>query len=196
MQFSSWLDMRRISAMCPKFPILWPNSHINRHGFLDATLFVVLMQILVTLGVCFFYDTLNPDQVYVSTEEKEQYAQLFLITSLLVAPWLENILMLLIAEIHELNFQRKGLFIVTPLIFALLHVIPSTLFPANMYMRFVTSYIGFYIFLKQYDLHKLEIGRPKALMLSSFIHFISNLTGYITAFIYLLLFDAESINSA
>ena len=196
MQFSSWLDMRRISAMCPKFPILWPNSHINRHGFLDATLFVVLMQILVALGVCFFYDTLNPDQVYVSTEEKEQYAQLFLITSLLVAPWLENILMLLIAEIHELNFQRKGLFIVTPLIFALLHVIPSTLFPANMYMRFVTSYIGFYIFLKQYDLHKLEIGRPKALMLSSFIHFISNLTGYTTAFIYLLLFDAESIFSA
>ena len=196
MQFSSWLDMRRISAMCPKFPILWPNSRINRHGFLDATLFVVLMQILVTLGVCFFYDKLNPDQVYVSTEEKEQYAQLFLITSLLVAPWLENILMLLIAEIHELNFQRKGLFIVTPLIFALLHVIPSTLFPANMYMRFVTSYIGFYIFLKQYDLHKLEIGRPKALMLSSFIHFISNLTGYTTAFIYLLLFDAESIFSA
>ena len=188
--------MRRISAMRPKFPILWPNSHINRHGFLDAILLVVLMQILVTLGVCFFYDTLNPDQVYVSTEEKEQYAQLFLITSLLVAPWLENILMLLIAEIHELNFQRKGLFIVTPLIFALLHIIPSTLFPANMYMRFVTSYIGFYIFLKQYDLHKLEIGRPKALMLSSFIHFISNLTGYITAFIYLLLFDAESIFSA
>ncbi len=196
MQFSSWFDMRRISAMRPKFPILWPNSRINRHGFLDAILFVVLMQILVTLGVCFFYDKLNPDQVYVSTEEKEQYAQLFLITSLLVAPWLENILMLLIAEIHELNFQRKGLFIVTPLIFALLHIIPSTLFPANMYMRFVTSYIGFYIFLKQYDLHKLEIGRPKALMLSSFIHFISNLTGYITAFIYLLLFDAESINSA
>ena len=196
MQFNSWFDMRRISAMRPQFPILWPNSHINRHGFLDATLFVVLMQILVTLGVCFFYDKLNPDQVYVSTEEKEQYAQLFLITSLLVAPWLENILMLLIAEIHELNFQRKGLFIVTPLIFALLHIIPSTLFPANMYMRFVTSYIGFYIFLKQYDLHKLEIGRPKALMLSSFIHFISNLTGYITAFIYLLLFDAESINSA
>ncbi len=196
MQFNSWFDMRRISAMRPKFPILWPNSRINRHGFLDAILFVVLMQILVTLGVCFFYDKLNPDQVYVSTEEKEQYAQLFLITSLLVAPLLENILMLLIAEIHELNFQRNGLFIVTPLIFALLHVIPSTLFPANMYMRFVTSYIGFYIFLKQYDLHKLEIGRPKALMLSSFIHFISNLTGYTTAFIYLLLFDAESIFSA
>ena len=196
MQFSSWFDMRRISAMRPQFPILWPKSRINRHGFLDAILFVVLMQILVTLGVCFFYDKLNPDQVYVSTEEKEQYAQLFLITSLLVAPLLENILMLLIAEIHELNFQRNGLFIVTPLIFALLHVIPSTLFPANMYMRFVTSYIGFYIFLKQYDLHKLEIGRPKALMLSSFIHFISNLTGYTTAFIYLLLFDAESIFSA
>lgn len=196
MQFSSWFDMLRISAMRPQFPILWPNSRINRHGFLDATLFVVLMQILVTLGVCFFYDKLNPDQVYVSTEEKEQYAQLFLITSLLVAPLLENILMLLIAEIHELNFQRKGLFIVTPLIFALLHIIPSALFPANMYMRFVTSYIGFYIFLKQYDLHKLEIGRPKALMLSSFIHFISNLTGYTTAFIYLLLFDAESIFSA
>jgi hypothetical protein len=196
MQFSSWLDMRRISAMCPKFPILWPNSHINRHGFLDAILFLVLMQIIVNLGICFYYDTLNPDQVYVGTEEKERYAQLFIVTSLLVAPWLENILMLLIAEIHELNFQRKGLFIVTPLIFALLHIIPSTLFPANMSMRFVTSYIGFYIFLKQYDLHKLEIGRPKALMLSSFIHFISNLTGYITAFIYLLLFDAESIFSA
>lgn len=196
MQFSSWLDMRRISAMRPKFPILWPESHINRHGFLDATLFLVLMQILVNLGLCFFYVTLNPDQSFVSTEENERYARLFIFISLLVAPWLENILMLLIAEIHELNFQRKGLFIITPLIFGLLHVIPLTFFPTNMYLRFVASYIGFLIFLKQYDLHKLEIGRPKALMLSSLIHFISNLTGYTTVFIYLLIFDAESIFSA
>jgi hypothetical protein len=196
MQFSSWLDMRRISAMRPKFPILWPNSHINRHGFLDATLFLVLMQILVNLGLCFFYVTLNPDQAFVSTEESDRYAWLFILSSLFVAPWLENILMLLMAEIHELNFQRKGLFIVTPLIFGLLHVIPFTFFPTNMYLRFVSSYIGFFIFLKQYDLHKLEIGRPKALMLSSLIHFISNLTGYTTVFIYLLIFDAESIFSA
>jgi hypothetical protein len=69
-------------------------------------------------------------------------------------------------------------------------------FPTNPYIRFVTSAIGFFVFLKQYDLHKLEIGRPKALMLSSLIHFFSNLTIYTTVIIYLLIFEAESIFSA
>jgi hypothetical protein len=188
--------MRRIKAMRPQFPMLWPDLHFNRHGFIDATLCLVLMQILVTLGFCFFNVTLNPGQVFVSTEEDERSASLFIVSSLVVAPWLENILMLLIAEIHELNFQRTGLFIVTPLIFGLLHVIPWEVFPTNPYIRFVTSAIGFFVFLKQYDLHKLEIGRPKALMLSSLIHFISNLTIYTTVIIYILIFDAESIFSA
>jgi hypothetical protein len=115
--------MRRIWTMRPQLPMLWPDLHFNRHGVIDATLCLVLMQILVTLGFCFFNATLNPGQVFVSTEENERYASVFIFSSLLVAPWLENFLMLLIAEIHELNFQRKGLFIVTPLIFGLLNVI-------------------------------------------------------------------------
>lgn len=196
MRFSSWFDMRRIWAMRPQLPMLWPDLHFNRHGVIDATLCLVLMQILVTLGFCFFNATLNLGHEFVSAEENERYAGFFILSSLLVAPWLENFLMLLIAEIHELNFQRKGLFIVTPLIFGLLHVIPLEFFPTNPYIRFVTSAIGFFVFLKQYDLHKLEIGRPKALMLSSLIHFISNLTIYTTVIIYLLIFDAESIFSA
>lgn len=177
-------------------PLLWRNSHFNRHGLVEATLLLVLMQILTNLGSAYFNLTLHPEKFIESTEADEQFGMFILVASLFVAPWLENIVMLLLAEIHELNFQRTGLFIVTPLIFALLHVFPGTHVRINIYVKFVTTYIAFYIFLKQYDLHKLEIGRPKALLLSSVIHFLANLAGHITIFVYAFCIDAESIFSA
>lgn len=177
-------------------PLFWRGSHFNRHGLIEAALFLVLMQILTNLGSAYFNLTLHPEKFIESTPADEQFGMFIVIASLLVAPWLENIIMLILAEIHELNFQRKGLFIVTPLIFALLHVFPDTHVRINIYVKFVTSYIAFYIFLKQYDLYKLEIGRPKALMLSSALHLLANLSGHLTILIYAFFIDAESIYSA
>ena len=187
MQILSWPTMR---------PLFWRGSHFNRHGLIEAALFLVLMQILTNLGSAYFNLTLHPENFIESTQADEQFGIFILIVSLFVAPWLENIIMLILAEIHELNFQRKGLFIVTPLIFAFLHVFPDTHVRINIYVKFVTSYIAFYVFLKQYDLHKLEIGRPKALLLSSVLHFLANLSGHLTILIYAFCIDAESIYSA
>jgi len=117
-------------------PLLWRGSHFNRHGFIEAALFLVLMQVLTNLGSAYFNLTLHPEKFIESTPADEQFGMFIVIASLLVAPWLENFIMLILAEIHELNFQRKGLFIVTPLIFAVLHVFQIRTFASTSMSNF------------------------------------------------------------
>jgi hypothetical protein len=60
----------------------------------------------------------------------------------------------------------------------------------------LTLYTYFYIFLKQYDLHKLELGKHKSLLLSSVIHAAINASTLIVATIFEPDIAAETIFSA
>jgi hypothetical protein len=79
---------------------------------------------------------------------------------------------------------------------AALHFRTPQHLPFPSAVRFIELFFIFYVFLKQYDLHKLEIGKGKALLLSSALHFASNATGFLILYFVDLYIDAETIFSA
>jgi hypothetical protein len=72
---------------------------------------------------------------------------------------------------------------------------PQTLpFPSSI--RAIELFGFFYVFLKQYDLHKLEIGKCKALLLTSVLHFAVNATVISVLCLFDFYIAAETIFSA
>jgi hypothetical protein len=115
---------------------------------------------------------------------------------LLVAPLLENLLLIAIAAIHEKLFKRTLLFMVAPLLMMALHFRTPQELPFPTFIRVIELFGFFCIFLKQYDLHKLEIGKCKALLLSSVLHFALNATVISVLCLFDFYIAAETIFSA
>ena len=166
-------------------------SHLNRHGFVDALVGVTLFQIVYTTLLMTLSELRNmpDDPGHISVPG-------IVLTGLFVAPYVENLLLIGIAAIHEKLFKRRGLFVFAPLVLTLLHFYAPREFTAPFVLRFLTLYFFFYVFLKQYDLHKVEIGKHKALLLTSVIHFSLNVSAMIVVSAIELYIAAETIFSA
>jgi len=149
-------------------------SHLNRHGFVDVWVGITVFQALnVTLIVLF-------GNLEVGPQEEPAISLLEIaFLMLLIAPLAENLLLIAIAALHE------KLFVVAPLLLTALHFRTPQHLPFPTSIRIIELFGFFYIFLKQYDLHKLEIGKRKALLLTSVLHF--SLNG--TVILVLCLFD-------
>ena len=166
-------------------------SHLNRHGFIDVWVGITVFQAVnVTLIVLF-------GNLDVGPKEDPSISLLEIVfLMLLIAPLAENFLLISVAAAHEKLFNRKLLFVVAPLLLTALHFRTPQHLPFPTSIRVIELFGFFYIFLKQYDLHKLEIGKRKALLLSSVLHFSLNAT----VILVLCLFDwyiaAETIFSA
>jgi p-aminobenzoyl-glutamate transporter AbgT len=65
-----------------------------------------------------------------------------------------------------------------------------------LFLRVASLFFFFYVYLKQYDLHKAELGKFRALLLSSAIHFAINASAMLIAFFLEPDIDAETIFSA
>jgi hypothetical protein len=120
----------------------------------------------------------------------------FIFLALFIAPYFENLLLIGFATIHEKLFKRAGLFVVAPLLLTALHFITPKQLPFPIFIRALTLFVYFYIFLKQYDLHKTEMGKHKALLLSSSLHFLANGTSTFIASLLDPDIAAETIFSA
>lgn len=166
-------------------------SHLNRHGFVDTLVGVTLFQIVYTTLLMTLSELRNmpDDPGYISVPG-------IVLTGLFVAPYVENLLLIGIAAVHEKLFKRRGLFVFAPLVLTLLHFYAPREFTAPFVLRFLTLYFFFFVFLKQYDLHKVEIGKHKALLLTSAIHFSLNVSAMIVVFVIEICIAAETIFSA
>lgn len=167
------------------------SSHLNRHGFVDTLVGVTLFQIVYTTLLMTLSELRNmPDDVgHISVIG-------IIFTGLFVAPYVENLLLIGIAAIHEKLFNRTGLFVLAPLVLTSLHFISPREFTAPFILRVSTLYFFFFVFLKQYELHKVEIGKHKALLLTSVIHFSLNASAMIVVSAIELYIAAETIFSA
>ena len=167
------------------------SSHLNRHGFIDVLVGITVFQAInVILMILFGNLELGPD------EEPDISMWEIAFLMLLVAPLVENLLLIAVAAIHEKLFNRTLLFVVAPLLMTALHFRTPQPFPFPTYIRVIELFGFFYIFLKQYDLHKLEIGKFKALLLTSVLHFSLNATVIFVMCLYDFYIDAETIFSA
>ncbi len=166
-------------------------SHLNRHGFIDALVCIVVFQAInVSLIVLFC----NLDEGPSDDESRSIWVIAFFM--LIMAPLLENLLLIGFAAVHEKIFSRTLLFVVSPLVMAALHFRTPQNLPFPSFIRLTELFFFFYIFLKQYDLHKLEIGKRKAFLLSSALHFASNATVLLVLCLFDFYIDAETIFSA
>jgi hypothetical protein len=166
-------------------------SQLNRHGFIDALLGITLFQAInITLIALLCNLEVGPD------EEDPLSMMEVAFWMLLVAPLFENLLLISVAAIHERLFKRKLLLVVAPLLMVPLHFTTPQNLPFPTTIRVIELFGFFYVFLKQYDLHKLEIGKSKALLLSSVLHFSANATVLLVLSAFDLLIDAETIFSA
>jgi hypothetical protein len=77
-----------------------------------------------------------------------------------------------------------------------LHFTSHQELPFPTVIRVIELFGFFYVYLKQYDLHKLEIGKSKAFLLSSILHFACNATVILALCLFDFLIDAETIFSA
>lgn len=166
-------------------------SHLNRHGFFDVLMGVIVFKAIYVGLILFFC---NLDDV---PDEKESISLgMIVFLMLLIAPLFENLLMIGVAAVHEKLFKQTLMLVVAPLFMAALHFRTPQNLPFPSSVRFIELFFIFYVFLKQYDLHKLEIGKSKALLLSSALHFASNATGLLILFLVDVYIDAETIFSA
>ena len=166
-------------------------SHVNRHGFIDALVGVVVFQAInVTLIAIFGNLDQEPDV------EPTHSLQKIAFYMLIFAPLFENLFMIGAAAIHEKLFGRRFLFVATPLLMTALHFTTPQDIPFPTTIRVIELFGFFYVYLKQYDLHKLEIGKFKALCLSSILHFSCNATVLLTLCLFDYLIDAGTIFSA
>lgn len=166
-------------------------SHVNRHGFIDALVGVIVFQAInVALIAVFGSLDQEPDGEVVHSLGKIAFYML------IFAPLFENLLMIGAAAIHEKLFGRRFLFVVTPLLMTALHFTTPHDLPFPTTIRVIELFGFFYVYLKQYDLHKGEIGKSKALLLSSVLHFACNATVILTLYLFDFLIDAGTIFSA
>ena len=166
-------------------------SHLNRHGFIDVAVGLVVFQATYITLVILFCNLEN-----VSTDKAPTSLGRFIFLALFIAPYFENLLLIGFATIHEKLLKRAGLFVVAPLLLTALHFITPKQLPFPIFIRALTLFVYFYIFLKQYDLHKTEMGKHKALLLSSSLHFLANGTSTLIASLLDPDIAAETIFSA
>ena len=166
-------------------------SHLNRHGFIDVLVGISVFQAInITLIVLFCNLEVGPD------EDGPHSMMEVAFLMLLFAPLFENFLLIVVAALHEKIFNRTLLFVVAPLFLTALHFTTPQDLPFPTSIRVIELFGFFYIFLKQYDLHKLEIGKRKAFLLSSVLHFSLNATVILVMCLFDLYIDAETIFSA
>jgi len=166
-------------------------SHVNRHGFIDALVGIVVFQAINVALIAIFG---NLDQ---EPEGEAQHSLAKIAFYMLIfAPLFENLFMIGAAAIHEKLLGRRFLFVATPLLMTALHFTTPHELPFPTTIRAIEIFGFFYVYLKQYDLHKLEIGKPKALLLSSVLHFACNATVILVLCFFDFLIDAETIFSA
>ena len=166
-------------------------SRLNRYGFIDVLVGITVFQAInIMLIVLFGNLDAGPDEdLAISLWE-------IAFLMLLVAPLVENLLLIALAAIHEKLFKRKLLFVVAPLLLTALHFQSPEPLPFPTSIRAIELFGFFYIFLKQYDLHKVEIGKCKALLLSSVLHFALNATVISVLCLFDFYIAAETIFSA
>jgi hypothetical protein len=166
-------------------------SHLNRHGFIDVLVGVVAFQVIyITLLL-----KLSNSDIDLSDVTPPSIS-FILFTGLVIAPFFENLLLVGIAALHEKLFSRVGVFILAPLLLTALHFLNPRPMQYPIFLRAASLFFFFYVFLKQYDLHKLEIGKFRALLLSSSIHFAINASGMLISYFLEPDIDAETIFSA
>ena len=164
---------------------------LNRHGFIDVMVGVIVFQAFyVTLIILFCND---PGE---AVEQDTTSLGKLIFLALVISPYFENLLLIGLAAIHEKLFKRTGLFLLPPLLLTALHFTTPKQLPFHVFIRVFTLFAYFYIYLKQYDLHKLEMGKHKALLLSSCIHFATNASGLLVAALFDPDIAAETIFSA
>ena len=166
-------------------------SHLNRHGFIDVLVGLNVFQAInITLIVLLCnLDTLPNEDAPLSLWELA-----FLM--LLIAPLFENLILIGVAALHEKLFKRKLLFVVAPLFLTALHFRTPQELPIPTAIRVLELFGFFYFFFKQYDAHKLEMGKSKAFLLSSILHFSVNATVILVMSLFDWYIDAETIFSA
>ncbi len=166
-------------------------SHLNRHGFIDVTVGLVAFQAVHTTRVVLFGQLENEPH----GETLPSMGKIIFL-ALVMAPYFENLLLIGLAGLHEKLFKRTGLFVLAPLLLTALHFLTPKEFPFPVFIRVLTLYASFYLFLKQYDLHKNEVGKHKALLMTSSIHFAMNATSILIVYLSDSYFAAETIFSA
>lgn len=166
-------------------------SHLNRHGFIDVTVGLVVFQVIYLTLILLFCSV-----DYETNGTASPSIEKIIIVSLLIAPYFENLLLIGAAAIFEKLFNQKIMFLLAPSSLTALHFITPKEFPLPVIVRILTLYGYFYIFLKQYHLHKLELGNHKALLLSSVMHAAVNASTLLVASFFEPDIAAETIFSA
>jgi hypothetical protein len=166
-------------------------SQLNRHGFIDVLIGINVVQAIhITLiGLLCNLDA-GPD------DDETKSLMSIAVFMMLVAPLIENFIMIVAAAIHEKLFNRRLLFVVAPLFMALLHFTTPHDLPFPIFIRLIALFFFFYFFLKQYDLHKLEMGKGKAYLLSCILHSSVNATVILVFSVFDFYIAAETIFSA
>jgi hypothetical protein len=166
-------------------------SHLNRHGFIDVLVGLVIFQVIYMTLIFVFC---NIDFGHDETDSVPIEKLIFI--GLVIAPYFENLLLIGLASVIEKVFNKRLMFFLAPLMLTTLHFITPKQFPLPILLRILTLFMYFYIFLKQYDLHKLELGKHKALLLSSVLHAAINASTLLVAFLFESDIAAETIFSA
>ena len=121
-------------------------SHLNRHGFIDALVCIVVFQAInVSLIVLFC----NLDEGPSDDESRSIWVIAFFM--LIMAPLLENLLLIGFAAVHEKIFSRTLLFVVSPLVMAALHFRTPQNLPFPSFIRLTELFFFFYIFLWKFN---------------------------------------------
>jgi hypothetical protein len=164
---------------------------LNRHGFIDVLVGINLIQAIhITLIALLCNLDAGPD------DDETMSLTSIAVFMLLVAPLIENFILIVAAALHEKLFNRSFLFVVAPLLMVPLHFTTPQNLPFPTFIRVIALFFFFYIFLKQYDLHKLEMGKGKAYLLSCILHFSVNATVILVLSVFDFLIAAETIFSA
>ena len=91
-------------------------SHLNRHGFIDVLVSIVIFEVVYVYVITSFFSTvIDPSKAPTVS------LNFVIFTGLLVAPFIENLLLIGIAALHEKIFKRTGLFVIAPLLLTSLH---------------------------------------------------------------------------
>jgi len=118
-------------------------SQLNRHGFIDVLVGITVFQAInIMLIVLFGNLDVGPDE----DPSISLWEIAFLM--LLVAPLLENLLLIAVAAIHEKLFKRPLLFVVAPLLLTALHFTTPQELPFPTFIRVIELFGFFYYFFK------------------------------------------------
>ena len=79
-------------------------SQLNRHGFIDVLVGIVIFEVVYVYVITSFFSTaIDPSKAPTVS------LNFVIFTGLLVAPFVENLLLIGIAALHEKIFKRTGL---------------------------------------------------------------------------------------